>query len=288
METRWLYRTSENFHELVEASGGVCVIPMGCVEKHGLHLPLGTDIIHTSHIAYEASKLECACVFPDFTFGDIPGKMKDVPAGSICVSAETEMLLLEELCESISRWGFKKILVYNGHGGNSPWLGTFKRNLGNKNIDYILASFMIDEPVPHKMAEIILRDGSGSIPELTKEDEELLIGYHNREGFEIGHACISETAYIMGIAPDAVHLDRLGIESGKSTGKSRYFSEAGISLVSGGYNLDYPNAYAGDDPYGCNERIGKAAIRLEAERLANAIKVYKEDKYSLLKFPVKK
>ena len=43
METRWLYTTSENFPALVEASKEVCVVPLGCVEKHGLHLPLGTD-----------------------------------------------------------------------------------------------------------------------------------------------------------------------------------------------------------------------------------------------------
>ena len=43
METRWLYTTSENFPALVEASAKTCVIPMGCVEKHGLHLPLGTE-----------------------------------------------------------------------------------------------------------------------------------------------------------------------------------------------------------------------------------------------------
>ena len=288
METRWLYLSGEELEQLREISNDTCIIPMGCIEKHSLHLPLGTDIIHTSHIAFEASKLECACVFPDFTFGDIPAKMKDAPVGSVCISAETQMILLEELCESISRWGFKKILVYNGHGGNNPWLATFKRNLGNKNIDYILATVMMDEPIPHTMAELILKNGSGYFPELTKEDEELIIKYHNQEGFEYGHACINETAYIMGISPESVHMDKLGIESGKCTHKSDYFTQAGISLASGGYSLDYPNSYAGDDPYGCNERIGAAALRLEAERLANAIKVYKEDKYSLLKIPQKK
>ena len=58
METRWMYRTSGDLGELLEASKGVCVMPIGCVEKHGLHLPLGTDIIHSSHIAHVASQME--------------------------------------------------------------------------------------------------------------------------------------------------------------------------------------------------------------------------------------
>ena len=50
METRWAYTTSENFASLIEESKGVCVIPMGCLEKHGLHLPVGTDIMLASTI----------------------------------------------------------------------------------------------------------------------------------------------------------------------------------------------------------------------------------------------
>ena len=133
METRWLYTTSENFPALVEKSAKTCIIPMGCVEKHGLHLPLGTDCIHSSFIAHEASKLETVCVFPDFTFGDVPGGPA-LPAGSISVPVEMEMALLEQLCDQIGRNGFEKIIIFNGHGGNNPWLNTFLRNLMNKKM----------------------------------------------------------------------------------------------------------------------------------------------------------
>ena len=130
------------------------------------------------------------------------------------------------------------------------------------------------------MAEYLLKNGAGSIPELTGEDEKLLIEYHN-QNMMIGHACFSETAYIMGIAPETVRLDRLGIESGKCLHKTDYLAEAGIKF--GGWGIDYPNDFAGDDPVGCNERIGKATVRFEAERLANIYKVYKEDE-NLLKW----
>ena len=282
METRWLYTTSENFPALVEASKSVCVIPMGCVEKHGLHLPLGTDIFEASEIGYLASQLETACMFPDFIFGDVscnaPVQPNGfMPAGSITLSVETEMLLLEELCEQVSRNGFKKILIANGHGGNIPWLSTFLRKLYNRKHDFVCAVYsMNSSKSPYFMADILQNEGSGALPYLTKEDEQLILDFCAKKK-EVGHACMGETACVMGLHPETVHLDRLGIESGLSTHETDYLKEVGIQIMNGGWDINYPNAYHGHDPIGCNERIGKAAVHVQSHRLAKALKVLKED-----------
>ncbi|MBO5270284.1 MAG: creatininase family protein, partial [Clostridia bacterium] len=194
----------------------------------------------------------------------------------ITLSVETEMLLLDELCEQISRNGFKKILLLNGHGGNNPWLDTFLRKLANKKHDFVCGKIMVKLQAPHPMAEILIEKGPGSIPELTPEDEKLILDYHEM-GMKVGHACMGETAWIMGFAPEAVHLERLGIESGLSTHVTDYLKEAGIRIMDDGWGYNYPNAFSGHDPVGCNERIGKAAVRLQSERLARAIKVLKDD-----------
>ena len=281
METRWLHTTSENFPALRELSKNTCVIPMGCIEKHGLHLPVGTDILEASGVAYAASQLEPVAIFPDFTFGDVPCNSPTMPAGSITVPMDMEMDLLEVLCEQIARNGFNKILVLNGHGGNSSWLAAFSRKLTNKKRSFVFAVYMIGLPAPHTLAEYLLEHGTGSIPELTKEDEELLLNYHEM-GMKIGHACMGETAFMMGLHPESVHLDRLGIESGMSLHKTDYLKAAGIKIMDDGWDINYPNAYSGHDPIGCNERIGKAALRFEADRFAHAIKVYKEDENLLM------
>ncbi|MBR5253189.1 MAG: creatininase family protein, partial [Clostridia bacterium] len=62
METRWLYTNSYDFPALREASEGVCIIPMGCIEKHSVHLPLGTDILKASRLCHMASQIETAAV----------------------------------------------------------------------------------------------------------------------------------------------------------------------------------------------------------------------------------
>lgn len=275
METRWLYTTSENFDALREASNGTCIIPMGCVEKHGLHLPVGTDIIEANAVAYAASQIETVCVFPDFIFGDVPDNSPNAPAGSIALKLETQMLLLEELCEQISRHGFKKILVLNGHGGNYHWLLAFARKLSNKKHDYAFAIADLELFAPHEMAQTILRDGPEAFPELTKEDIDLLLKYHE-EKLVIGHACLGETSLVMSVAPDSVHLDRLGIESGLSLHKADYLAKAGIMIKDGGWGINYPNAYTGGD-HECNERIAKAALRFTSEIYAQRFKLYKED-----------
>lgn len=288
METRWIYKTTSNFAELREESKNVCVIPMGCVEKHGLHMALGCDIIMASNIAYSASQLETCCVFPDFTFGDLPNNAPieadggTMSEGNITIPVEMELQLLDTLCHQISRNGYKKILIYNCHGGNRSLLNTFQRMLNNKKRDFVVGVVSVELQAPHNLAKLLEKNGSGSIPELTNEDEELLMRLH-RENMIVGHAGFGESAYIMALAPDSFQWDKLGFESGLPTGASRPYREAGIQLADGGWDLDFPNAYCGHDPSECNERIGKAALRIESERLAKAVKFFKEDTYLLEK-----
>jgi hypothetical protein len=86
---------------------------------------------------------------------------------------------------------------------------------------------------------------------------------------------------MMGVAPDAVHFDMLGKESGKPTGRAGKLRRAGVKLADGGWDINVPNAYYGDDPYGCTESIGQAAIRIEIEKLVRAVRAFKEDDYLL-------
>ena len=272
IETRWLYTTSENFISLREASKNTCIIPIGCVEKHGLHLPLGTDMIQASNIVLQASKIETVCVFPDFTFGDIGECTPNTPTGTISLPLETQILLMKQLCEQIARNGFDKILIYNGHGGNRPWLSAFLQEHRKSTYKYELHIINIHCDVMKRIAK------AKAIRGLKEEDRELARNYRE-QGVHDGHAGYSETAYVMAVAPKSVKMDRLGILSGKSTGMSEKYYKHGIQLRDEGWEIDFPNWIDSDEPIGCNERIGVAAMRLEAERVAGIIRRIKQGIY---------
>ena len=273
METRWMYVNSKDFPALREASNKTCVIPVGSIEKHGLHLPLGTDMLHPSALVYEASKLETVTVAPDFWFGDVPGAQ---PEGSMTFDMAVVTDLMENLCDQIGAQGYNKILLVNGHGGNGTWLHSLQRRLENKKKPYAVLRGGASYPVPNEVAKALENGEREKFPELTDEDCEILLRWR-REKLLTGHGCFSETAYLMAICPEKVHMEYLGIEDGHSTGRSVYLREAGIQLVDGGWEIDYPNFYAAEDPYECNERMAAVAMRLGTERLAKAFKLLKED-----------
>lgn len=280
METRWLYTTSEEFEVLRDEAKGTCIIPMGCVEKHGLHLPLGTDILQASYITYIASQMETVCVFPDFTFGDIAENTPTAPAGNVMMPVELEMQLLEQLCEQISRNGFKKIMIYNGHGGNVSWLSTFLRKMANRERDYVVVNVNIKCDIMGRLARTLKDKGREYFSYLTEEDEKIIMERGEMK-LKDGHCGYTETSYIFGSYPECVHMEKLGLISGKSRNLTGAFKGAGIQIRDHGWGINFPDWMDSDDPIGCNERIGKAALQIEAERLAYAIKVMKDDKHLL-------
>jgi creatinine amidohydrolase len=94
----------------------IIVIPVGSSEQHGPHLPISTDSI----IAHEITKKVCEDLKLPFT-PLIPiscsAEHRDFP-GTIYLSYETFKRILEEFCKSLTFHGFKKIVIFNAHGGN--------------------------------------------------------------------------------------------------------------------------------------------------------------------------
>ena len=174
METRWLYTTSENFHKLRVAAKDTCVIPMGCIQKNELGIPVGESVLLANEIALLASQQETVCVFPEFAFGDVPLGPNEAYPGSIVLPVETEMLLLEQLCYQIARNGFKKIGILNCHSDNQVWLSAFLKKIENKPHDFVVMNI----PVKHDEQSIMVEKAVKAI-RFIKEDKEL-IRWHDR------------------------------------------------------------------------------------------------------------
>ncbi|BBF43524.1 creatinine amidohydrolase [Lachnospiraceae bacterium KM106-2] len=98
----------------------VVLLPVGVVEEHSRHLPLGTDIYVAAAQAKDIKEEMDACGFPciiapPFYFGAIGALSKLFP-GSFNSSKETISKSLWDLLESLENAGFKRVVAINGHG----------------------------------------------------------------------------------------------------------------------------------------------------------------------------
>src|SRR5262249_8714328 len=114
--TKWEELTGEEFVQAIQRSQGTCLLPFGILEKHGAHLPLGTDLLNVRHISLAAAQQEYAVVFPEYYFGQI-FEAKHQP-GTVAYSLPLQLQLLQETTDEMARNGCKKVLIVNRHGGN--------------------------------------------------------------------------------------------------------------------------------------------------------------------------
>jgi creatinine amidohydrolase len=93
------------------------IIPVGSIEQHGKHLPLGTDFLATMEGCKLLAQKTDVLIAPVVLAGLSEHHM-GFP-GTITLSPQTFEAVVFETAQSLIRHGFKKIMIYNGHGGNS-------------------------------------------------------------------------------------------------------------------------------------------------------------------------
>ena len=94
-----------------------CVLPLGSTEQHA-YISLSTDSILAEKVAGDAAEPMGVPVFPALAYGITPYFM--AYPGTVTISPTTYEQILTEILGSIRRHGFRRILIVNGHGGNSP------------------------------------------------------------------------------------------------------------------------------------------------------------------------
>ncbi len=282
----WEYLRSDEMKAAIEKSGGLCVIPIGCMEKHGSHLPLGTDALQARATVEKAAELEDVVVFPTgMWLGDLIGiQSRTTPEkvqrqhGGISLSPHTLLTVMEELCDEIARNGFRKILFVNAHGGNKPILNFFLRAQGYKNKNYATMVTSVGDKItadPALLKEEFLAHRE-DYPMVTDEDLEVLQAFADKGGYGGGHGHASETLRILAAYPELVAADRYEAEDGSSTHRSDYLKELGVECK-GAWGANYPNCLSGFPSTGCTHTLGVGLVLYSARRLANIYKVLKKD-----------
>lgn len=189
---RWEELSGDAFAQAVEACQGVCLLPLGVLEYHGPHLPLGTDVLRAHHMACDVAQVEPAIVFPGLPF-TMNMEAKIYP-GSVAVRERVAFDLLENVCDEIGRNGLHKIIIFSGHGGNKWFLPHFVMSLLDRGKNYV-PYFLNNRGV----------------------DPQAVGGYMDFEVFRatftshtFGHADEWESSELLHIRPDLVHLEAAG------------------------------------------------------------------------------
>lgn len=267
----WENLREEEFDDAIKTSKGVCILPVGCLEKHGQHLPVGTDVIHITEIARLAAEKEPVCVFPTMYFGEKTGAGEF--KGTVIFSPELRLRILKETCSEIYRNGFNKILIYNGHGGNQSMISYFSRGVLYEKAPYSVFDYSLgsDFATPKKL----LNEG---YKYLTAEDRKILQAY-NDEKKRFGHADFIETGWVYGVRPETVRLDKINQESYDSTHRFDEFTSRRINTPFA-WMANFPNSYEGDMHEGMNERIARAMVEYSVKKLSEVLSFLKNETVS--------
>lgn len=94
-----------------------CVLPLGSTEQHA-YLSLSVDSILSEKMAADAAEPLGVPVFPAVPYGLTPYFMAF--PGTVSLSLSTYATVVREVLDSLYATGFRRILIVNGHGGNSP------------------------------------------------------------------------------------------------------------------------------------------------------------------------
>lgn len=171
---------------LIDAGNRTLIFPVGTLEAHGYHAPVGTDNFCAEDIAWELGKRLGFPVAPTLNYGITTGLI--AYPGSVRVNADTYTELIRQILANFLQMGFRRIVIVNGHGGNTETLS--------------------------RVAKEMIMDNRGSchfiIIDWWQLDREALNEVYNRPG---GHAALDETACVLAFRPSLIKSNQYNKES---------------------------------------------------------------------------
>jgi creatinine amidohydrolase len=248
LSVHWEELNASDFRSGIQQSQGTCLLPFGILEKHGPHLPLGTDLLNVRYASLHAAGQEYAIVFPEYYFGQI-FEARHEP-GTVAYSSHMQLELLQETTDEMARNGCKKVIIVNGHGGNESLLPFFAQSQLQKPHDYVVYVLgLVDTPAggPAKKTSIDM------------------------------HAGETETSTTMISHPDLVHLDRANKESGADQARMKLPDTLYTGIW---WYARFPNHYSGDGSAASKE-LGEFKMKAWIDAIVTAIRAVKADQTSL-------
>ncbi|NJE25526.1 creatininase family protein [Thermococcus sp. MV5] len=212
------------------------LIPVGSVEAHGKHLPLGTDVFAPLEISRRIEKKlkkKGIGIFiaPPVWYGH--SFVLNVYPGTINVKADTLRRYIRDILDEFALEGFKELIVLNGHGGNIYPIVEAAEEIAEKHdVEILLINWWID------FKEEILKVCSSQ-----------------------GHAGEDETSVMLVITPELAKME-------KAKGEKRVLP---VRVIKRDIGLEvFPNGI-NDDPRGATREKGEQILEIVSDKIAEIL-----------------
>jgi creatinine amidohydrolase len=257
LSPKWEDLTSADFVKAIKKADGVCILPMGSIEKFGPSAPVGTNLYLARIIPMEAIKQEYAVIYPEYFVAET-SNTSNLP-GTIHYSLKLQLEFLTETTSEMARNGCKKIILANGHSSNTGLINLFISDLADIPHDYAVYSIY---PSGFPVAGNTL----SQLPPAAQP---------SARGVD-GHGGEERVAAMLAYYPDLIHLDRAHDEP-TSTGhgvEGQPGAPPAPQLPGAMHEL--PTGYSGDAA-GATAARGHALVDWGIDKLVKFIRAVKAD-----------
>lgn len=244
------------------AAGGIAVQPIGATEQHGPHLPLTTDAVIATALADAARDVLATRVAADMTgvpplwvlptlaYGTSPEHASF--AGTVSLSSTTLRAISLDVGRSVAAAGLRTLVFVNAHGGNPELLHVAARDIRDETGVLVVVVHGPALPLPSELADAVPR------PDVDV------------------HAGFYETSVLLAIDPASVRSplaapDGLARTDGLAVGAVTPLVGPFAAISLPWRTEDVSASGTIGDPTGASAEWGRAALRAQAEALADAL-----------------
>ena len=193
-EVEWRKLRADQLRERARGDA-IVILPVASLEQHGPHLPVEVDSMLGETVAIRAARKSAdrgqqAVVLPVLWTGLSEHHMSF--GGTVTLDFSAFSAVVEGVCRSVLRHGFKRIVLLNAHGGNENALRTITDELTPK-LGVPIVQFTYWYAAAAAIAKILETQGG------------------------LMHACEAETSMMLVVRPELVAMDRVGMAKANST-----------------------------------------------------------------------
>lgn len=209
------------------------ILPIGATEQHGRQLGLGCDFLIAERVAEDTGAQTGVAVAPTLPYGMSLHHMQF--AGTLSLKPATLALVLEDVLRTAYAHGFRRVLIVNGHGGNTAALDSTLAVVANELAGLRVKNFeWWKEPSILKIADEMAGTQRGT------------------------HSSSAETAFMMVARPNAVYMERAP-KRDAPVEPSREFLNAQA------FAAHYPDGVMGLDPAPATLALGNRLLEKSVE-----------------------